>query len=108
HAIRGAFVDPDGHHAPHFHAEVAHRAAAVQSRDAALEVDLVALVVAGVGTAGVPVDEQAGHGGDEQHECAHGGVVSLTLHAAPAPGPGRSAARVRHGNRTGSTGADCA
>ena len=57
----GALVDADGHHAAHFDAEVAHRAAAIQPRDAALEVDLVALVVARVAAARVPVHEQAGH-----------------------------------------------
>ena len=106
HAVRGASVDADGHHPAHFHAEVTHRAAAVQARDAAFEVDLVAPVVARIAAARVPVHEQAGHRDDEQHEGADGGVVSFTFHDCPFPG--RSAERARRGNRPGSTDVDCA
>src|SRR6185369_12955593 len=94
--------DPDGDHAAHLDAQVADGAAAIQAGDAALEVDLVAHVVARVVGACVPVYEQCRHRRDEQHEGADGGVVSLTLHVTRLPAV-RSALPALRGNRPGST-----
>ena len=85
HAAGVARIDVHGHHATHVDAQVAHRCAPGQAADAAVEIDFVAGEVAVLARIGVPVDEQAGHGDDQQHEGADGRIVCFTLHlASPA------------------------
>ncbi len=97
-----ALVDRQAPHAADVDAEIAHRAAAIQSAHAAGEVDLVQLVVAGVVRVRVPEHEGDGHGQDQQDEGTDGDIVGFALHGGYSPLPdvfwGRalaSAARAR-------------
>ena len=82
-------------------AQVAHRRAAVEAADAAVEVDLVAVVVAVLAGVGVPVDEQRG---ERAPPAARTRRPRRSWRHVPCAAPSRARAPARRGSIPGSTG----